>query len=384
MQERAAQGVKVVEPPAEVSPLAAVLARSDAEVERHASSVHTLLKAASPVVLREVAPRLVALLRNPVFGRAASEQVPSLRPLCVESVLRAGYPWALELTGEDVEALRREARAARGGRRWVFGVAAVLVSTLAVLAARTGGATRVEALAERRAVEPARAHEALPISIELSREVDDAPPAARIGLLVAAMQRATPEARSAVVISIGLDCLAIDSPETWRCLTTLGSFLDRRGRGGDGEGLELARRLYSVSTDAFLRGRKERARPLVEQLRARVPLSQGNAHGLSDAQRREAAAAFWSAQASLSRGDAAEAITFAERCLEANPDVLDCHRVALAGHEALVARSGSREAQQHLDGAARAREAIAIALAHRQRLDCEQGPAGASRAIACP
>ncbi len=385
MQERAAQRIRVVEPQASASELMSVLSRSDAEVERHASMIHSLLKGASAAELREVAPRLLALLRNPVFGRAPTEQVPSLRPLFVESVLTAGYPWALELSGEDVEALRREARAGRGARRWVFGVGAVLVSMLALLAARPLGATRVESFPERAPIGPERTHEAPPLTIELSREVDDASPGARIGLLVDSMHRATTAARDDDdVISIGLDCLAIDSPESWRCLTTLGSFLDRRGRGGDVAALELATRLYSVSTDAFLRGRKERARGLVGLLRARVPFGHGRESLASDAQRREAAAAFWSAQASLSAGDAAAAITFAEQCLEANPQELDCHRAALAGHEAMVARSVFREAQQHLDAAARAREAIATALAHRHRVECEQGPAGASRAIACP
>lgn len=382
MQGRAAQNVRVVEPQA--SELMAVLSRSDAEVERHASMIHSLLKGASAAELREVAPRLLALLRNPVFGRAPTEQGPSLRPLFVESLLTAGYPWALELSGEDVEALRREARAGRGPRRWLLALGAVLVSSLALLAARPLGATHVESFPQRAPMGPERTHEAPPLTIELSREVDDASPGARIGLLVDSMHRATTAARDADVISIGLDCLAIDSPESWRCLTTLGSFLDRRGRGGDVAALELATRLYSVSTDAFLRGRKERARGLVGLLRARVPFGHGRESLASDAQRREAAAAFWSAQTSLSAGDVAAAITFAEQCLEANPGELDCHRAALAGHETMVARSAFREAQRHLDAAARTREAIATALAHRHRVECEQGPAGASRAIACP
>jgi hypothetical protein len=226
--------------------------------------------------------------------------------------------------------------------------------------------------------------EALAPSIVLSRKVDDASPGEMIGWLVASMHRATTDARDADVISTGLDCLATDSPDTWRCLTALGSFLDRRGRGGDVEALALATRLYSVSTDAFLRGRKERARGLVEQLRARVPPGHGSRSVGSDARRREAAAAFSSAQAFLSAGDAAAAVASAEHCLELDPEVLDCHRAALAGHEAMVTRSVLREAQQHLDAAARAREAIATALAHRHRVECEQGPAGASRAIACP
>ncbi len=108
-----------------------------AELELHAASFMQALEATViPAEERaSVAGALLDLLESDRFGSSTLEG-RSLRGAAVETVLRIGYPWALQLDPDDLTAAREELRRLRPLVRWrriALGVG--VIATLAAAAA---------------------------------------------------------------------------------------------------------------------------------------------------------------------------------------------------------------------------------------------------------
>jgi len=90
-----------------------------AELEFHTAS---FMQALDTTVIPEeerasVAGALLDLLESNRFGSSTNEG-RSLRGVAVETVLRIGYPWALQLDPDDLTAAREEVRRLRPLVRW--------------------------------------------------------------------------------------------------------------------------------------------------------------------------------------------------------------------------------------------------------------------------
>lgn len=92
------------------------LAQASFTVDEQPERFIELVRAAPVEQLRNVAPRLLELLSAKTFGlQRFGEATP--REVAVRAVLRAGYPWALELEPEDVAFVREQETSARRARR---------------------------------------------------------------------------------------------------------------------------------------------------------------------------------------------------------------------------------------------------------------------------
>lgn len=114
-----------------------------AELELHAASFMQALE--NTVIPEEerasVAGALLDLLESNRFGSSAIDG-RSLRGVAVETVLRIGYPWALQLDPDDLTAAREEVRRLRPLVSWRrIGLAVAFMATLGLAAA--GAMTRL-------------------------------------------------------------------------------------------------------------------------------------------------------------------------------------------------------------------------------------------------
>ncbi|MDX2012310.1 MAG: hypothetical protein SFW67_19090 [Myxococcaceae bacterium] len=79
-----------------------VLVGASLRLGHHTGDLQEALIWSTPAALASVAERLLVLLRDPRFGRLALDDREPLRVTLIEALLRAGYPWALTLSAEDL------------------------------------------------------------------------------------------------------------------------------------------------------------------------------------------------------------------------------------------------------------------------------------------
>lgn len=223
----------------EVAP-ASPLVEASFTVDEHPERFIALMRAASGEELKPVAPRLLELLRSKTFGLQRLDDATP-REVAVQAVLRAGYPWALELEPEDVAFVReQEASAASARRRSLLRRSIPFVLVLVGLAFAVNGFVRIfEARRSENPVTPVQRRSvtlypprapvapkpleslALPdfrvaTAEELVPEVD------RVPLLEATIDRLVASGREVEALSVGVDCLSLPASDERGCALAAG------------------------------------------------------------------------------------------------------------------------------------------------------------------
>ena len=400
----------------------ALLSESSLAVEENPERFIVLLRYAPVEQLRLFAPRLLELLRVRTFGFERLEGVTP-REVAVHAVLRAGYPWALELEPDDLTFVREQQASSRRARRRSFlrrlvplglalvGVGFVVSGFLRVVAARTSEnpvsaeirSVTLQAPGHRvrsKMVEPATGLELpLPTVAELVPDAD------RALLLQASMERLVARGHHAEALAVGLDCLALSGVDERPCAMGLVNALREVARnpdalpvrdtsettppgaitqpGVDRSGTrQLSDALFFFSEAPRAASVRKTTRQTMAALRL-LAKDGASLTGTSESMARDARARF-------ARGQFASALDLAERCVGSFAADLDCLSVAasalpLANAARPAADRAAREAAvaESFEGY---RRQMARVLAHAARERCEAQPAGTdeSRPIACP
>lgn len=400
----------------------ALLSESSLAVEENPERFMVLLRNAPVEQLRLFAPRLLELLRVRTFGLERLEGVTP-REVAVHAVLRAGYPWALELEPDDLAFVREEQASSRRARRRSFlrrlvplglallGVGFVVSGFLRVVAARTPEnpvsaeirSVTLQAPGHRvrsKTVEPATGLELpLPTVAELVPDAD------RALLLQASMERLVARGHHAEALAVGLDCLALSGVDERPCAMGLVNALREVARnpdalpvrdtsetippgaiiqpGVDRSGTrEVSDALFFFSEAPRAASVRRTTRQTMAALRL-LAKDGASLTGTSESMARDAKARF-------ARGEFASALDLAERCVGSFAADLDCLSVAasalpLANAARPAADRSAREAAvaESFEGY---RRQMARVLAHTARERCEAQSPGTdeSRPIACP
>lgn len=206
--------------------LGAVLALPPSELERRANTIISELNLTSRGALGVHAPRLLALLEDPAFGTGTAGGL-HLREAVVQAVVRAGYPFATQLTPDDLRLSRGKTRALRGvtTRRRAVWVALALVPALIGFGAWFQ--LRAQRLERLRALDPeaylqVQLASRTPLPILTAAEVvPDAPQQ-----LIEAIRHET--SRDAIA-ERGLECLALGWEHREGCLGAVADGLEDFG-----------------------------------------------------------------------------------------------------------------------------------------------------------
>lgn len=381
------------------------LAQASFAVDEHPERFVELVRAASVEELKPVAPRLLELLSSKTFGlQQLDDGTP--RQVTVQAVLRAGYPWALELEPEDVSFVREQVASARSARRRALlrrsvplalaavGVAFVVNGFVRVVAARSSEnpvavQTRSVTLyppRHRPASQPAQSLTGVELPVATVAEL--VPDADRALLLEASMDQLVARGHDTEALTVGLDCLAVTGVDDRRCATALikvlgGIALRERADGrGTSDARQLSDTLFLFSEAPRAHAVRHSTRETIAELRL-LAKDGASLTGTSESMARDAKARF-------ARGEFASALNLAERCVASFPADLECLSVAATALPLVNA------ARQAADRAAREaavaesfegyRRQMARVLAHAARERCEAAPPGTdeSRPIACP
>ncbi|MBL8937427.1 MAG: hypothetical protein JNM69_22895 [Archangium sp.] len=202
------------------------LAQASFTVDEQPERFIELVRAAPVEQLRNVAPRLLELLSAKTFGlQRFGEATP--REVAVRAVLRAGYPWALELEPEDVAFVREQETSARRARRRsvlrrlvplglaLLGFGFVVNGFVRVVSARRPE-NAVTVQPRSVTLHPPRSR---PVAPDVSAAtLDELVPAADLApLLVATIDGLIASGREAEALGVGLDCLALRQADEGRC-----------------------------------------------------------------------------------------------------------------------------------------------------------------------
>ncbi len=401
----------------------ALLSESSLAVEENPERFMVLLRNAPVEQLRLFAPRLLELLRVRTFGLERLEGVTP-REVAVHAVLRAGYPWALELEPDDLAFVREEQAASRRARRRSFlrrlvplglalvGVGFVVSGFLRVVAARSSEnpvrAVEMRSVTlyppghglARRVVEPVTTAD-----LEVPAVAELVPDADHALLLQASMERLVARGHHAEALAVGLDCLALSGVDERPCAMGLMNALREVARNPDA--LPVRDASETIPPGAIIQPAVDRSgtrelsdalfffseAPRAASVRRTTRLTMAalrllakdgaSLTGTSESMARDAKARF-------ARGEFASALDLAERCVGSFAADLDCLSVAasalpLANAARPAADRSAREAAvaESFEGY---RRQMARVLAHTARERCEAQPAGTdeSRPIACP
>lgn len=397
--------------------------------------------------LRPHVPRLLELLQERSFGLERVDEV-TLRELAVQAVLRAGYPWALELDPEELTFVREQQASGRRARRRsllrrLVPLGLVLVASgFAVNGfVRAVGSPQNVGLVEPRSVTLRAPVSQRVDSVERALSADLAvlpvdelvPVADRAMLLEASVDQLVARGREVEACSAALDCLALSGADDARCAMALHrsvSALARRdtregltdrGRveqadeelGGteasreqalrrleehalDGEALQPSRRRLAVEIAArgladqlFLFSEAPRAAAVRRETREALGLMREASRGAVVSSGTSEVMA-GDARARFARGEFSAALSIAERCVASFPADLGCLAVAATALPLVHAASSpadrtAREATMK-ERFEDYRRQMARVLAHAARERCEAQPPGAdeSRPVACP
>lgn len=297
-----------------------VLLEVGAELGPDLQELQRALEQASFVVLAEVGDELVRLLGDGRFGRLGLDSRIPVRVSLIEAILRAGYPWALQVTPEDLayrkeERLRQQARDLAGmNRAWLLALATV-VGTLWLCWPRTE--RHFEASETPWRGEPGLA----PFT-----ELDTAPMRTLHGLVARGVRRATDERRHVDALRLGLECLHEEA--CVRELARLAARLDDQ---------VLALHLHRVL-------RPETPNEVAVISRAELQHTAGSIEGPDSPADRSARMTFADrASTDLSGGERNRALAAALECVERFPTEAQCHRVIIAGLDGHDRADRSRE-----------------------------------------
>lgn len=406
-----------------------------------------LLEHARVEQLRPHVPRLLELLQARSFGLERVDDV-TLRELAVQAVLRAGYPWALELDPEELTFVREQQASGRRARRRsllrrLVPLGLVLVASgFAVNGfVRAVGSPQNVGLVEPRSVTLRAPVSQRVDSVERALRADLAvlpvdelvPVADRAMLLEASVDQLVARGRELEACSAALDCLALSGADDARCAMALHrsvSALARRdtregltdrGRveqadeelGGteasreqalrrleehalDGEALQPSRRRLAAEIAArgladqlFLFSEAPRATAVRRETRKALGLLREASRGAVVSSGTSEAMAR-DARARFARGEFSAALSIAERCVASFPADLGCLAVAATALP-LVHAAGSPADRTAREATMKERfedyrRQMARVLAHAARERCEAQPPGAdeSRPVACP
>lgn len=396
--------------------------------------------------MRPHVPRLLELLRERSFGLERVDDV-TLRELVVQAVLRAGYPWALELDPEELTFVReQQASGRRARRRSLLRRLMPLGLVLVASGFAVNGFVRAVGSPQQNVVlvEPRSVTLRAPVSqrvdaVERALSADLAvlpvdelvPVADRARLLEASVDQLVARGREVEACSVALDCLALSGADDARCAMALHravSALARRdAREGltdreraeqaahdeklellassgtqasieqalrrleehplDGEPLQPSRR--GVADQLFLFSEAPRAAAVRRETRKALGLLREVSRGAVVSNSTSEAMAH-DATARFARGEFSAALSVAERCVASFPADLGC--LAVAATALPLVHAASSPADRTAREAAMKerfedyRRQMARVLAHAARERCEAQPAGAdeSRPVACP
>lgn len=363
----------------DVDPLAALLARPAKDLEAHGAELIAFLEQGSTASLTPHAGRLLELLEHAHFRRATSTEMTA-REAIVRAVLRLGYPWALQLSAEDVGLARlEEKRQQRHGtsrvRRRVLEAVAFLGLGVAsaVLLTREKPRPRPDVLLESERV------------LTMPTLAQVVPPSIRVQALTKAMRELVTAHREEDAVAVAFDCLADPDLAARACLDGLTAVLatDTLEQDHTDPSVKLARQVRELRWTMATGHSPEQTLDRFQELRRRwlrpeVPLVQ-SAEATAAAARLATVA-----RVSLERGELDQSIREANACLNEFPDTIDCHLVLFTAHSALAARVPFEEMTPHGEAMEVQRLAIARLVSHAKRLACESGTAPTPRPLGCP
>lgn len=362
----------------DVDRLAELLARPAKDLEAHDAELITCLEQGSTASLTPHAGRLLELLEHAHFRRATSTEMTA-REAIVRAVLRLGYPWALQLSPDDVGLARLEEKRQR--RHGTSRVRRRVLVALGVLSLGVAGAfvltrekpqPRPDVLLESERV----------FSMPTLEQV--VPPSIRVQALTKAMRELVTAHRQDDAVAVAFDCLADPDLAARACLDGLSRALAAANLGlQDSEpSVRLARQVNeaemmasAMSPDRTVTRFQELRRRWLRPDTVMPPTAEASA---------AAARLAMMARVSLERGELEHAITQATACLNEFPDTLDCHLVLFGSHSALAARAPYEETSPHGEAMEFHRVAIARLVSHAKRLACENGTAPTPRPLGCP
>ncbi len=413
--------------------------QSSLRIEDDPERFIALLEHAPVEQLRPHVPRLLELLQARSFGLERIDEV-TLRELAVQAVLRAGYPWALELDPEELTFVReQQASGRRARRRSLLRRLVPLGLVLVASGFAVNGFVRAVGSPQQNVVlvEPRNVTLRAPVSqrvdpVERALSADLAvlpvdelvPVADRAMLLEASVDQLVARGREVEACSVALDCLALSGADDARCAMALHrsvSALARRdtregltdrGRveqadeelGGteasreqalrrleehalDGEALQPSRRRLAAEIAArgladqlFLFSEAPRAAAVRRETRKALGvLREASQSAVGSSGTSEAMAR--DARARFARGEFSAALSIAERCVASFPADLGCLAVAATALPLVHAASSpadrtAREATMK-ERFEDYRRQMARVLAHAARERCEAQPPGA-------
>lgn len=364
--------------PADVDPLAVLLTRSPKDLEAHDDELITVLEQGSTSNLTPHAGRLLALLEHAHFRRATSTEMTA-REAIVRAVLRLGYPWALQLSADDVGLARLEEKRQRRQRPGRGRLAGVVALCLVV-----GGAFALIREKHRPRPDVLLESERMLTMPTLEQVVS---PATRAAVMTSAISERAEAGSEDDMFRAGFDCLADPVIDPKKCLTTLSRVMDRASRDTtafDARRYELSRRLQLVLWEL-----KDPAHPpestlqfLRELRRSWLPADTRLPRTLEQVAAAERLATI--ARVSLERGAIDRSIEQATACLSQFPDTVGCHLVLFVAHSALASSAPPEQMQQHGDVMEHHRKVIARLLSQEARRLCENGKVPTPRPLGCP
>ncbi len=365
----------------EVDRLAELLARSPKDLEAHGAELITFLEQGSTSSLTPHAGRLLQLLEHAHFRRATSTEMTA-REAIVRAVLRLGYPWALQLSAEDLGLARlEEMRQRRHGtsrvRRQVL-LAAVFLGlgvTTSFVLSREKPQLRPDVLAESERV----------FTVPTLEQV--VPAATRTAVMTSAISAHAEAGSEDDMFRAGFDCLADPVIDPKACLTVMARVMDQASRNPtafDARRYELSQRLHLVLWEL-----KDPAHPPESTLqvfrelrRSWLPPDTRLPRTLEDVAAVERLATI--ARVSLERGALDRSVEQATACLSQFPDSIGCHLVLFAAHSALASSAPPEQVQQHGDAMEHHRKVIARLSSQEARRLCESGRVPTPRPLGCP
>lgn len=363
----------------EVDPLAELLERTPKDLEAHGAELITFLEQGSTSTLTPHAGRLLELLEHAHFRRATSTEMTA-REAIVRAVLRLGYPWALQLSAEDVGLARLEEKRQR--RHSSSRVRRRVLLALGVLGLGAAGAF---------VLTREKPHPRPDVLLESERVftmptlAQVVPPSIRVQALTKAMRELVTEHRQDDAVAVAFDCLADPDLAARACLDGLAGALAMANPSQDPSdpSVRLAHQVNEARWQMASVLSPERTLARIHELRRRwlrtdtvvPPTAEASAAAARLATR---------ARVSLERGELEHSVTQATACLNELPDTLDCHLVLFTAHSALAARVPYEQTSPHGEAMEVHRVAIARLVSHAKRLACESGTAPTPRPLGCP
>ncbi len=363
----------------DVDRLAELLTRSPKDLEAHDAELITFLEQASTSSLTPHAGRLLELLEHAHFRRATSTEMTA-REAMVRAVLRLGYPWALQLSADDVGLARLEEKRQR--RHGSSRVRRRVLVALGVLGLGVAGAVALTREKPQPRPDVLLESERVFTMPTLEQVV---PSSIRVQALTKAMQELMTAHRQDDAVAVAFDCLADPDLSARACLDGLAGALATANQAQDASdpSVRLATQVNEVRWQMTAVLSPERTLGRIHELRRRWLRPDTAAPPSAEA---SAAAARLAATArvSLERGELERSITEATACLNEFPDTLDCHVVLFAAHSGLAVRVSFEQRTAHGEAMEVHRVAIARHVSHAKRVACETGKAPSPRPLGCP